>query len=73
MLKITVRYPDEQEFAHFLHIFQGPADCRSLPEDRPRIARIKPPLGKPGKKGPDSPFYRRDLWLTTSSVKQPDA
>lgn len=51
MLKITVRYSNEAELQRYLGTVHR------------YITRCKPPLSQLGKKGSDSDYYRRDIWL----------
>lgn len=57
MLKITVRYLDEAELQRYLCTVHH------------YIVKCKPPLTQPGRKGPESDYYRRDIWLKTEGTK----
>lgn len=61
MLKLTVRYCNEAELQHFLQIV------------RPYIVRCKPHLSKPARKGPESDYYRREIWLKTTVINPGNA
>ena len=52
----SVHYDDESLFQWYLELV------------RPYIVKTKPGLDKPGKKGPKSRYYRRDIWLKSHST-----
>lgn len=51
MLKLTIRYSGEAELQQYLCTVHR------------YIVQCKPPLTQPGRKGPESDYYRRDIWL----------